>query len=307
MEGTMTTSTEMHAPRGRGGADARRALLTGLPVTERRLSPAGISTAVLEGGEGTPLLLLHGPGAYGASWLRVIPELTRSYRVIAPDLPGHGTSSFPDGGLEADRTLSWLEELIEHTCSAPPIIVGQLAGGAIAARFAAGDADRLEQLILVVPFGLAPFQPTPRFGAALTGFLTQPSERTHDELWNQCVFDLEGLRGQPDSRWEQIKAYNLDLAATGNAATAIQALMEAFGWAAIPDDVLARIATPTSLIWGRRDSIVPLAIGEAASTRYGWPLRVIENAGNEPAFEVPGDFVRALRGELAAAPGRGEP
>ena len=53
MEGSMTTSTDTHAPRERGaGADARQALLTGLPVTERRLSAAGISTAVLEGGEG---------------------------------------------------------------------------------------------------------------------------------------------------------------------------------------------------------------------------------------------------------------
>ena len=212
----MTTSTEARSPHGVTAAqDARRALLTGLPVTERRLSPAGISTAVLEGGDGPPLLLLHGPGAYGASWLRVIPDLTTTHRVIAPDLPGHGTSSSPDGGLDAARMLSWLDELIEQTCATPPVVLGQLVGGAIAARFAADHADRLERLILVVPFGLAPFQPTPTFGAALTGFLTQPSERTHDELWNQCVFDLEGLQRQPESRWELIKAYNLDLADGG--------------------------------------------------------------------------------------------
>ena len=158
--------------------------------------------------------------------------------------------------------------------------------------------DRLERLILVVPFGLAPFQPTPAFGAALTGYLTQPSERTHEELWNQCVFDLEGLRRQPETRWDQLKAYNLELAGSGSAGAAIQTLMDAFGWAAVPDDVLARIVTPTSLIWGRHDSIVPLAVGEAASSRYGWPLRVIENAGNEPAYEVPDAFIQALR-ELA--------
>ena len=300
----MTTSTEARSQRGRGSEHARRALLAGLPVSERRMSRAGIDTAVLEGGDGPPLLLLHGPGAYGASWLRVIPDLAKTHRVIAPDLPGHGTSSFPGGGIDADRILAWLDELIEDTCATPPIVVGQLVGGAIAARFTADNADRLKQLILVVPFGLAPFQPTPAFGAALTGFLTQPSERTHDELWDQCVFDLEGLQRQPEARWELIKAYNLDLAGTGYTAGALQALMDAFGWAAIRDDVLARIATPTSLIWGAHDSIVPLAIGEAASTRYGWPLRVIENAGNEPAFEVPEAFLRALRGELAAMPER---
>ena len=106
---------------------------------------------------------------------------------------------------------------------------GSWSAALLAARFAAAGADRLERLILVVPFGLAPFQPTPVFGAALTGYLTQPSERTHDELWNQCVFDLEGLQRQPEARWELIKAYNLDLAQAGSATGAIHAVMDAFG------------------------------------------------------------------------------
>ena len=71
--------------------DARHALLTGIPVEERRLQLAGISTSVHEGGDGPPLLLLHGPGGYGALWHTVIPALTTSHRVIAPDLPGHGS------------------------------------------------------------------------------------------------------------------------------------------------------------------------------------------------------------------------
>ena len=63
-----------------------------MPVTERRLQLAGISTAVLEGGDGPPVMLLHGPSGYAAHWMRVIPELVATHRVIAPDLPGHGAS-----------------------------------------------------------------------------------------------------------------------------------------------------------------------------------------------------------------------
>jgi pimeloyl-ACP methyl ester carboxylesterase len=276
-------------------------LLAGLPVRERRLTLAGVSTAVLEGGEGPPVLLLHGPGAYGAAWLRIIPELSASHRVIAPDLPGHGASTGFDGRADAGRTISWLGELIERTCPAPPVVVGQLVGGAIAARFAADHRERLERLVLVVPFGLAPFQPTPAFGAALTGFLREPNERTHDELWQQCVFDLDAFRRQPDARWELIKAYNLDRARSSDMTTALQELIEQFGLAAIPDSVLSRIAVPTSLIWGRYDSVVPLSVGERASARYGWPLSVIEDAGNEPAIEAPQAFLRALRIALVPA------
>ena len=61
-------------------------------MTERRLSLNHLSTAVLEGGDGPPIVLLHGPAAYAAQWRRVIPDLVTTHRVIAPDLPGHGAS-----------------------------------------------------------------------------------------------------------------------------------------------------------------------------------------------------------------------
>jgi pimeloyl-ACP methyl ester carboxylesterase len=299
----MTSTTAARAGRAHPGAQgAREGLLAGIPVTERRLSLAGIETSVLEGGHGPALLLLHGPGAYGASWQQVIPDLVATHRVLAPDLPGHGSSTGADGRLDARRVLSWLGELIEQTCSTPPVIVGQLVGGAIAARFAAEDGDRLAQLVLVVPFGLAPFQPTPAFAAALTGFLTGPDDRSHDELWRQCVHDLDALRRRPEARWELMKAYTLDRARTPGTIDALNALVQEFGFAAIPDAVLARIDVPTTLVWGRNDANLPLEVGRRASERYGWPLEVIENAGNEPAIEQPDAFLRALR----AAMGRGD-
>ena len=69
------------------GEDVRQKLLEELPVAERRLRLNGIATAVLEGGDGPPVVLLHGPGEYAAKWLRVIPNLAKTHRVIAPDLP----------------------------------------------------------------------------------------------------------------------------------------------------------------------------------------------------------------------------
>ena len=74
------------------GEPARDRLLAGIPVNERRLRLADMSTAVLEGGDGPPMVLLHGPGEFAAAWLPVLPHLVRTHRVIAPDLPGHGAS-----------------------------------------------------------------------------------------------------------------------------------------------------------------------------------------------------------------------
>jgi pimeloyl-ACP methyl ester carboxylesterase len=234
-------------------------------------------------------------------WQQVIPELAAAYRVVAPDLPGHGSSGVPDGALHAGRVLSWLAELVDQTCPTAPILVGQLVGGAIAARFAAEHPERVDALVLVVPLGLGAFEPTPEFGAALTAFLAEPSEETHDELWKHCVFDLDTLRRQPGARWEQTKAYSLDRARTPGAAGALQALIEQFGVSATPEEVLARIAAPTTLIWGRHDAIVPLSVAEDASRRYGWPLLVVETAGNEPAVERPQAFLSVLHAALDAS------
>jgi pimeloyl-ACP methyl ester carboxylesterase len=77
----------------------RDRLLEGLPVVERRLDLAGISTPILEGGQGPPLVLLHGPGEHALKWLRVLPDLVRRHRVVAPDLPGHGASTVTHGTL----------------------------------------------------------------------------------------------------------------------------------------------------------------------------------------------------------------
>lgn len=281
------------------GENARLRLLAEMPVTERRLQLAGISTAVLWGGDGPPVVLLHGPSAYAAHWMAVIPSLVTTHRVIAPDLPGHGASEVADGALNADRVLAWLGELIEQTCASPPALVGQLLGGAIAARFASKQGNRLiSRLVLVDTFGLSQLQPAPEFALALSEFFAQPTERTHQRLWRHCAFDLDALRQQMGDRWEPFETYNLDRARSSSVKAALSILMEQFGMPTIPPEDLARITVPTTLIWGRNDLATPLAVAEAASARYGWPLHVIEHANDDPPIEQPEALLRVLRPAL---------
>jgi len=298
-----TNHEEVKASRtqARAGGGAREGLLAGLPVTERQLRLNGISTAVLEGGDGPPVVLLHGPGEYGAKWLRVIPHLVLAHRVIAPDLPGHGASDGIDGPVDVERVLGWLDDLIECTCSARPVLVGQITGGAIAAHFAAGRGERIRALALVDTLGLAEFQPAPEFGLALTEYMTQPTEETYDRLWRRCAFDLDTLRSRMGERWERIKAYSLDRARAPELGATQHALMGMFGIPVIPPAVLERITVPTTLIWGRHDLATALSVAQSASERYGWPLHVIENAADDPAMEQPDAFVDALRAGLGDA------
>jgi pimeloyl-ACP methyl ester carboxylesterase len=273
--------------------DAREQLLTGLDVTERRLTLAGISTAVLEGGAGPPLVLLHGPGEFAAKWMRVLPDLVTRHRVVAPDLPGHGASDIDGGRLDADRVAAWLGELIERTCTAPPVLVGHVLGGAIAARFAVDRGDRLSQLVLVDTLGLSRFRPAPRFALTLIGFQARPTERTYSRFMRQCSFDLDGLREQMGERWAPFVAYNLELA-QGPGGKAVGRMFRELGLPRIPSADLARIAVPTTLIWGRQDRAIRLRTAEAASARYGWPLHVIDSCADDPPRDQPAAFVDAL-------------
>jgi pimeloyl-ACP methyl ester carboxylesterase len=304
-QGPMTgqRGTREQGDRPLDGEGVRERLLAGLPVTERRLQLNGVSTPVLEGGDGPPVVLLHGPGEHAAKWLQVIPDLATTHRVIAPDLPGHGASGVFDGPLDVERLIGWLDDLIECTCTMPPALVGHILGGAIAARFASKRSDRLSGLVLVDALGLAAFQPTPDFMQAMMEFATEPTEETHDRLWSRCTFDLDAMRSRMGERWEQIKAYNLDRARASSLQAAQHALMEQFGMPAIPPEDLAGYTIPVSLIWGRHDLATQLPIAQAASRRYGWALHVIENAADDPPMEQPEAFLEALRAALGDSSG----
>jgi pimeloyl-ACP methyl ester carboxylesterase len=284
------------------GDDARTRLLSGLPVTERRLQSAGVSTAVLDGGDGPPMVLLA--GEFAAVWMRVIPDLVTTHHVIAPDLPGLGASEAPDGPLDADAALAWLDDLIDRTCAIPPVLVGKGAGGALAARYTIEHGDRVDRLVLVDTYGLDRFRPPPGMALSFVGILLRPSERGLQRSFrNYCFVDLDGVRAAMGERYEWMAAYALDRFRSPSVKAAMRSLFRVLA-SIIPPVDLDRIAVPTTLIWGRHDLGIRLNVAEAASVRYGWPLRVIENARDDPAVEEPAAFLEALRSALESGGGK---
>jgi len=280
----------VHQPPAQG---IRTRLLSGLPVTDERILAAGIDTSVLTGGEGPPVVLLHGAGEVAAGWMRVIPQLARQHRVVVPELPGHGASGIGDGPLDADRLLRWLGEIVEQTCPTPPVVVGRVAGGELAARFAARHSSRIERLVMVDSLGLGPFRPSPRFVLAIARFAVHPAEGSMDRLFRACMVDFDGLREELGKTWDALSSYALDCARSPEQKLGARRVMSAVG-SPLPAEDLARITVPVSLIWGREDLQVRLRVAAAASARHGWPLYVVDGAGDDPAFERPEEFLAAL-------------
>ena len=278
---------------------ARQRLLAGLPLRERRVDVAGVSTLVLEGGEGSPVVLLHGPGAHALAWMRVIPGLVGRYRVIVPDFPAHGESAPLDGELDVSRMMTWLAELVERTCARPPALVGHLTGGSIAARFAAEQPQKVGKLVLVNSMGLAELAPMPAFGMAISRFFTEPSHPSHEQLWQHCAHDLEGLKRQMAEIWNDFEEYNIEVASASALGASVPKLLELFARNPLEPALLERITAPVTLVWGRHDRATPLAVAEAASKRYHWPLRIIEGANDDPPVEQPEALVLVLRDVLS--------
>lgn len=276
-------------------SDARQRLLAGAPVTQHRLEIAGVSTAVLSGGDGPPIVLLHGQGAFAGVWLPLLGGLTTTHHVIVPDLPGLGASMVADEPPGTDLVLRWLDELIDRTCTKPPVLVGFSLGGQIAARFAAEHGTRLSRLVLIGTPGLVDkprLRRTTMFALIRHGI--RPTERSNARLLAHLMVDPDRLRTGLGKRWDSFLAYQLDRANTSSVRQANRRLMREIGLQRIPVEQVDRISVPTALIWGRQDRIAPLGTAEETSAQHLWPLQIVDDAGHLAIAEQPGAVLRAL-------------
>ena len=280
----------------------RERMLAAIPMAEKIRELNGISTAVLEGGDGPPIVLLHGQGEFAAVWIRVIPELMKTHHLVIPDLPGQGASEFAAGTPpDAKGVLQWLDQLIGETCDSPPVLAGHLLGGAIAARYAVDHGHRLTHLVLVDTMGLAWYRPAPIFAIPMIGFMARPTAKSRDRLFDQCFLDREQLRQRIGDSWEPLMDYALDRGRTPSVQSALRRQITGLGMRPIPPADLARNDVPTTLIHGRHDLQVRLKTAEEAAARYGWALHVIDDCRDDPAAEQPEAFIDAMRAALEPA------
>lgn len=273
-------------------------LVEGLPVTTRRLDLAGVSTSLLEGGDGPPMVLLHGQGGFAEIMGVLISDLVDRYHVIAPDLPGLGRSEVREGTLDGPGVVKWLGELIAKTCDQPPIMLGISLGGSIGARFALERGHEISRLILVDSGSLGRFRPRPSVLLALIRFARKPNQAGAERVHRQVFLDIDHVRAQIGDRLTAIRDYQVDRAQRPSVNAANRMLLRKVGTKRIPDNELQKIKVPVALIWGRRDRVMSIKQAEQASAKFGWPLYPIENAGHVPMVEQPAAFAAALRAIL---------
>jgi pimeloyl-ACP methyl ester carboxylesterase len=294
----MTTRPDTDSSMARADQLAR-ALHEGLPVTERRLDLAGVSTSLIEGGVGPPVVLLHGVGMFAEMWTyRVIADLLASHRVVAPDLPGHGRSVLrASTRLDAPAMVAWLGELISQTCSEPPTLVGASLGGSFAAHFGIEHGDRVRRIVLIASGSLGPFRP-PGALLALLWYMWRPSPASFDRFFRYVLQDPERVLPGMGEWFAALRAYHVDRTKQPSLRRASAQLLRRIGMRRIPADRLRKITVPVALIWGRNDRVMRFPIAERASARFGWALYPIDRADHASLFDQPDASLEALRAAI---------
>jgi len=117
-------------------------------------------------GEGEPLLLLHGGTGVGADWRHVFPADPDGYRVVVPDLRGHGRSTNPSRQFTFRQSARDVAALLDHLGLARVKAIGMSMGAKTLLQLATADRDRVEAMVLV---SATPYFP-PQVRAAMAQF-----------------------------------------------------------------------------------------------------------------------------------------
>ncbi|WP_205347222.1 alpha/beta fold hydrolase [Pseudonocardia broussonetiae] len=280
----------------------------GVPAGFRRETRTvdGAGTTALVGGDGPPLVLLHGWPQTSRAWRRVAPALAAAgYTVVAPDLPGLGGSDPLPAGYGKDAVAGALRTLVHDLVGAGPVrVVGHDIGGMVAFAWARTHPDEVARLVVVdtgLPgLGLERAMDVARGGRWHHGFFMTPDvpamlvAGTEDEFFTWWFGRLAGDRDAfPPA----------EVAATTAAYRGRAALDRGFGhYRALLDDGRAtaawldgggRLPMPVAAVGGG------LSLGErvAQDLAPAAPdLRaiVVDGAGHFVAEEQPDSFVEQL-------------
>ena len=261
--------------------------------------PAG-TVEVLEGGEGAPLLFLHGAGGVPL-WEGVLPLLAREYRVYAPLLPGFGRSTGLDA-LEDQLDLFFhCFDVMEALGIERPYVVGESMGGWIAAEMAALRPREVGRLALAAPIGLwrddAPVYDM--FGAMVHEMVPY---LFHDQssVPAQRMLALTQLFSDKDDRTE---AQIDELIALARGFRTVAKFLFPIPEHGL-EKRLPRITAPTLVAWGAQDRFVSPKYADIFRERIARAETVMfENAGHLIGLERPDVLAAALlrwgRGEAA--------
>lgn len=243
------------------------------------------------GGEGKPLVLVHGLGGRSEDWLSLIPGFIQSgYKVYALDLLGYGESARPDVDYSISLEAQMVKAFLDSQGLQQPDLAGWSMGGWICLKFAAENPDRVRDLVLLDSAGL-------KFDAVNAAFLRPKTEADLGKMMQVLTphpphipsfYARDLLRGFAREDW-----------------IIARALKSMYTAKDLMDGRMSTVTMPVLLVWGRQDVLTPPSIGQEMHQAMPQSvLKVFDGCGHlapvECSREVGPSIVNFLNTEAAA-------
>ncbi len=254
----------------------------------------GDRIAYRDAGKGPALLLIHGMAGSSATWEAIIPRLSANYRVIAPDLLGHGMSAKPRGDYSLGAFAVWLRDFLDELGLQRVTVIGQSLGGGIAMQFGYQHRNYCERLVLIGSGGLGPdLSPVLRILSAPGAELIMPvvTPQPVRNLGNKVASWLSSAGIQAPRAGQMWQAY-CSLADAESRHAFFRTLRSVVDYRGQAVSALNKLHLtgdiPTLLIWGDHDRIIPVSHAYAARDALtGCRLEVLDGVGHFPHVEAP--------------------
>jgi pimeloyl-ACP methyl ester carboxylesterase len=262
----------------------------------RDVKANGVRLRVTETGQGQSLVLLHGMFMDHTTWGAVTDALGQRYRVVAPDLPGFGQSEKPPESRFPYGINAFADAVVDLYAGLElgrAIMVGHALGGAVAITLAARHPELISRLILIDALCYS----TRLDLASRVALAPMVGGFAFKQLWGKSAFKAY-FKESYLSRDVRIPSARLDAyyesfntpAARASALATLRATRDTRAVVAH----IARISTPTLVIWGSEDSLYPAALGQRMSREIPNAGFQLIGAGHVPHEEQPAEVADAI-------------
>lgn len=264
---------------------------------ERELEWEGTTLRYALGGDGPPLVLVHGLGGTIENWRALAPPLATRHRVLVPDLPGHGRSALlPEAGdLDAPARAVLGIAAAEEMHGA--VWIGHSLGGVVSIRAAVLQPETVRGLVLAAAAGIGTASRAAEvtlavLGATRPGRLIAPHRHAwaRSRLGRRMAFGWWGVADPDALEPELAEAFLVGPALHTDTRQAARALLSTD-----PRTELDRVTCPCLCLWGASDNWVRPDDGMEYARRLRAPLRTIAGCGHLLIGERPDVCLAAIR------------
>ena len=274
----------------------------GLPgFDERRTQVRGVRLRYFIGGDGPAVVLVHGLGGAALNWLAIAPALAERHTVIVPDLPGHAGSASVAALPNLAPFCDLVHEVARREGVLPATFVGHSLGAVVVIRHAARYPAETTAIVVA---GAAGIKSSTRFAEIVLALATavQPGRRlaTH----RARIARSPRLRVVVFGGWGAHDAAALDPALVESLLAEVPGHTDVGSAASAlvrddPRTLLHGVRCPAVVLWGARDTQVPVDDGVEYARRLGAELRVIAGCGHLLIVERPDACLDAIESLLA--------